>query len=68
MLIIFFIAYDLKYNRNVALKTENVKSPFPLTIYEANVATLLNGFGQFKYKIIIHIIILKNMILFLKEK
>lgn len=56
MLIIFFIAYDLKYNRNVALKTENFKSPFPLTIYEANVATLLNGFGQFKYKIIIHII------------
>ena len=41
------IAYDLKLNRNVALKTENVKSPFPLTIYEANVASLLNGFGKF---------------------
>ena len=42
-----FIAFDLKNNRNIALKTENTKSQFPLTIYEANVACILNGYGKY---------------------
>jgi len=28
------------------LKTENIKAPFPLTIYEANIACILNGYGK----------------------
>ena len=47
-----FTAFDYKNNRNIALKTENVKSPFPLTIYEANVACILNGYGEFKIVLI----------------
>lgn len=41
-----YIAFDYKNNRNIALKTENVKTPFPLTIYEANVACILNGYDK----------------------
>lgn len=39
-------AYDIKNKRNIALKTENNKAPFPLTIYESNVSLILNGFGK----------------------
>lgn len=47
MIKILLIASDNKNNKNVALKAEKMKCPFPLTIYEANICCILNGFCKF---------------------
>jgi hypothetical protein len=38
-----YLAEHILTNRNVAIKTELVTTPYPLIIYEANVTLLLHG-------------------------